>query len=137
MNIKATVASLEQIPGFEHEKVRLGDTCYVILPDFKKQPLTFGLGLSEGDHLSLSPASLSLNPDSFTMQVNERVVAFRGDETAVVEDGWLAKGNRNLVPGSHLGELGAIQTGADDSPVETQGMDAPLSLYWDTRLEEF
>ena len=33
VNIKATVADLEQIPGFEHEKVRLGDTCYIILPD--------------------------------------------------------------------------------------------------------
>lgn len=33
VNVKATVADLEQVPGLEHEKVRLGDTCYIILPD--------------------------------------------------------------------------------------------------------
>lgn len=30
---EATVAALEQVPGFEHERVRLGDTNYAILPN--------------------------------------------------------------------------------------------------------
>lgn len=54
--------------------------------------------------LSLSPASLLTDPDSFTMQVNERVVAFRGDETAVVEDGQVVVGGRNIVRNGNFGQ---------------------------------
>lgn len=57
----------------------------------------YALEFDDTGYLDISPAAFSLDPDNFTMQVNERVVSFRGDETATIEDGKVVVGGRNLV----------------------------------------